>query len=107
MNSTAKRKRRVKESRGTTVAKWAIRVVMVLWAILVLYPLFWAVITSFKNTEQFMTDPWKFPSKWMFSNYATAWVNASFAKYFFNSVYVTLGAGGQRARGTHQKYFGA
>ena len=92
MNSTAKRKRRVKESRGTTVAKWAIRVVMVLWAILVLYPLFWAVITSFKNTEQFMTDPWKFPSKWMFSNYATAWVNASFAKYFFNSVYVTLGA---------------
>lgn len=82
----------VRESVGTLVFKWVCRVVMVVWAVIVVYPLVWTFFTSFKNTQQFMSDPWGLPDPWLVSNYSVAWVNADFADYFLNTVYVALGA---------------
>lgn len=84
--------KKIREAPSTIVLKWIARVLMILWSVLVVYPLLWALFTSFKNTYQFMSDPWALPSRWMYSNYADAWIDASFADYFMNSVYVTLGA---------------
>ena len=82
----------VKETAGTIVFKWICRVIMVIWAVVVIYPLIWAFLTSFKDTYQFMNNPWGLPDPWLISNYSVAWVNADFADYFLNTVYVTFGA---------------
>ena len=84
--------KKIREAPSTIVLKWIARVLMILWSVLVVYPLLWALFTSFKNTYQFMSDPWALPSRWMYSNYADAWIDANFADYFMNSVAVTLGA---------------
>lgn len=84
--------KKIREAPSTIVLKWIARVLMILWSVLVVYPLLWALFTSFKNTYQFMSDPWALPSRWMYSNYADAWIDANFADYFMNSVVVTLGA---------------
>lgn len=84
--------KKIREAPSTIVLKWITRVLMILWSVLVVYPLLWALFTSFKNTYQFMSDPWALPSRWMYSNYADAWIDANFADYFMNSVVVTLGA---------------
>lgn len=83
---------RVKDPASTVALRWVARVLMIVWSVLIIYPLFWTLITSFKNSYQFMSDPWALPSRWMYSNYVDAWIDASFADYFMNSVYVTLGA---------------
>lgn len=85
-------RRKVREDRVTVAFKWVCRVIMILWAVIVIYPLLWALFTSFKNTYQFMTDPWGLPDPWLASNYTTAWVNANFAGYFLNTVLVTVGS---------------
>lgn len=84
--------KKIREAPSTIVLKWIARVLMILWSVLVVYPLLWALFTSFKNAYQFMSDPWALPSRWMYSNYADAWIDANFADYFMNSVVVTLGA---------------
>lgn len=83
---------KIKDGVGLAISKWVIRIIMVIWSLLILYPLFWSLITSFKDTAQFMSDPWAFPKRWLYTNYETAWIKADFSSYFMNSVLVTLGA---------------
>jgi raffinose/stachyose/melibiose transport system permease protein len=54
----------------------------------IVYPLFWMVTSSFKSYDEIYGSVWGLPSKWLFSNYATAW-NKGVANYFVNSLIVT------------------
>ncbi|MCS7460578.1 carbohydrate ABC transporter permease [Paenibacillus doosanensis] len=56
--------------------------------VLIFYPLFWMVVSSFKSYDEIFGSVWGLPSKWLFSNYVTAW-NKGVAGYFLNSVIVT------------------
>jgi raffinose/stachyose/melibiose transport system permease protein len=63
-----------------------------LWLIIVMVPLYWIVITSFKTqANYFLTNTFAPPSHPTFDNYKTVIDNDIFT-YFFNSVIVTLGA---------------
>lgn len=63
--------------------------VLLIWAIIVLYPLFWSLLASFKDNPQMYTNAVGFPTEWRFENYAEAWQSASIGSFFFNSVVVT------------------
>jgi raffinose/stachyose/melibiose transport system permease protein len=63
-----------------------------IWLIIVMVPLYWIVITSFKTqANYFLTNTFAPPSHPTFDNYKTVVDNDIFT-YFFNSVIVTLGA---------------
>ncbi len=63
-----------------------------LWLVIVLVPIYWIVITSFKlQTDYFSTNPLVPPSSPTLENYRFVLEN-HFVRYFFNSVIVTLGA---------------
>lgn len=47
-------------------------VVLAAYAILLILPLLWGLMTSFKNLMDFTTHPLGFPQTWVFSNYLTA-----------------------------------
>jgi len=64
-------------------------IMLFIGVILILYPLFWMVMSSFKSYKEIYNNVWGLPSKWLFSNYVTAW-NKGISKYFMNSVIVTL-----------------
>ncbi|PRY29846.1 carbohydrate ABC transporter permease [Pseudosporangium ferrugineum] len=64
-------------------------VALAIWGILVVAPLIWVVLASFKsNTEIFTAAPFSLPSKISFETYKTAWTEAHIGRYFLNSVFV-------------------
>jgi raffinose/stachyose/melibiose transport system permease protein len=63
-----------------------------LWLIVVMVPIYWIVITSFKTqANYFITNPFAPPADPTLDNYRLV-VESDFARYFLNSVIVTLGA---------------
>jgi ABC-type sugar transport system permease subunit len=57
-------------------------------AILLLLPVLWAFVGSFKGLNELMLKPWSLPDQWIFANYVTAW-QGGIGRYLFNSVVVT------------------
>jgi ABC-type glycerol-3-phosphate transport system permease component len=57
-----------------------------------LYPLFWALGSSLKSDDDFFTDGLNpMPSHFLWANYLNAWREASFSRYFMNTILITLG----------------
>jgi len=64
-------------------------VALVVWAILVIAPLLWTFMASFKtNTEIFLGSPFSLPGQFNFNSYVRAWNEANVGRYFLNSVLV-------------------
>jgi len=64
-------------------------VALAIWGLLVIAPLIWVVLASFKsNTEIFTHAPFSLPSQISFETYKTAWTEAHVGRYFLNSVFV-------------------
>lgn len=68
----------------------ATRVILIAFLFMVVVPLLWTVMQSFKTSQEFFADPWALPSAFSMTNYISAWNKANMSGYFFNSVYVTL-----------------
>lgn len=63
-----------------------------IWLALVLVPIYWIVITSFKQqSDYFITNPFAPPADPTLENYQLV-IASSFPRYFLNSVIVTIGA---------------
>ncbi|MCX4790039.1 carbohydrate ABC transporter permease [Streptomyces sp. NBC_01221] len=62
--------------------------VLIIWAILVVLPLLWAVMASFKTDDSILSTPWSLPDKLHFENWSRAWSQAHMSDYFFNTVVV-------------------
>ncbi len=63
-----------------------------LWLLIVMIPIYWIVITSFKTqSNYFITNPLAPPSEPTLDNYRLV-IESDFVRYFLNSTIVTLGA---------------
>ena len=56
--------------------------------VLVVYPIIWILINSFKSTSGFLANSFDFPAQWHFENYTKAW-NTGLKHYFLNSVIIS------------------
>lgn len=65
-------------------------IVLSLLAILILYPLFWIIMSSFKDYNGIFKDVWGLPEQWLVENYMTAW-EKGISNYFINSLIVSIG----------------
>ncbi|MGX4689220.1 carbohydrate ABC transporter permease [Streptomyces sp. JNUCC 63] len=66
--------------------------ILIIWAIMVVMPLVWAVMTSFKDDSSIFGSPWSLPDKLHFENWARAWSDAHMSEYFLNTVLVVGGS---------------
>ncbi|MFD3438569.1 carbohydrate ABC transporter permease [Streptomyces sp. NPDC058685] len=66
--------------------------VLVIWAIMVVLPLLWAVMTSFKTDRAIFTSPWSLPDSLHFENWSRAWSQAHMSDYFLNTILVVGGS---------------
>lgn len=73
---------------GDIARQSPVYLVLLVYALLIAYPLVWMVMNSFKSTQDIFDSPWSPPSAWLVSNYAEAW-NLGISDYFLNSVLVT------------------
>jgi N-acetylglucosamine transport system permease protein len=72
---------------GKRVATTA-HIALILWSLLVILPLVWTLLSSFKTTQEILGNPLSLPGKLQFSNYANAWTTAGIGRYFANTVVV-------------------
>ncbi|WP_040207416.1 carbohydrate ABC transporter permease [Neobacillus jeddahensis] len=61
---------------------------LIAFAIVILYPLIWMVISSMKSYDEIYNDVWGLPKTWIVENYSLAW-SKGISSYFVNSVIVT------------------
>ncbi|WP_406408197.1 carbohydrate ABC transporter permease [Streptomyces halstedii] len=65
---------------------------LVIWAVLVVMPLLWAVMASFKTDDAILSTPWSLPDRLHFENWSRAWTQAHMSDYFLNTILVVGGS---------------
>jgi len=65
-------------------------ILLLVWALIVVYPMIWTLLGSLKNNMELYENPWGLPEVFRFENYARAWGEANIGLYFLNSILVTL-----------------
>jgi N-acetylglucosamine transport system permease protein len=61
---------------------------LLFWAVIVVVPILWVILASFKNTTEIFSSPWTLPAQLRWENWSRAWTKAHVGRYFINSVIV-------------------
>jgi N-acetylglucosamine transport system permease protein len=78
-----------KQSGGDRAVAISTHALLILWSLIVLIPLLWVVMTSFKSTQEVLSgSPLALPTTIHWDNYAKAWEQAGIGQWFFNTVIV-------------------
>lgn len=67
-------------------------VVLSIWSVIVLLPIWTMLINSFKTKYDIYEAPFSLPKKWIFENYRSVLQSGDFLIYFANSFLVTIGS---------------
>jgi len=73
---------------GQKTVTAASHVVLSLWTIVIIVPLLWTLMSSFKTSKEIFASPFTLPAQWNFDNYVSAWTTAGIGRYFANTVIV-------------------
>lgn len=68
--------------------KWIIRIFLLAFVVLVVYPLIFVLLTSLKDSGEFYTNIWGWPDRIAIENYSYAWNIAKIGEYFVTTVIV-------------------
>ena len=77
------RKKGNEDQGGTSIITF---IIMLLVALISVYPLLWVIIQSFKTEGQFLQSIWSLPTSSNFDNFITAFEEANLAVYLKNTV---------------------
>lgn len=62
--------------------------VLSIWTVIVVLPLVWVFLSSWKTTSEIFASPLSLPANWSFDNYISAWNDSRIGHYMLNSVIV-------------------
>lgn len=62
------------------------------WSLLVILPMLWVVMSSFKTSDEIFNSPFSLPSHLNWSNYSNAWSEAGIGPAYVNSLIVVCSA---------------
>ncbi len=73
---------------------WTVYALLITGTVVMVYPLVWMVLSSFKSDEEIFSNSAALPSHFSLDNYVQGWTstNPSFTRYFINSFVICLGA---------------
>ena len=91
VTSAPKLERMAGKSRfGDWTFKGVSHTLLAFWALMVIFPFLWMVMTSFKSDPEILFSPWKFPDSLQWNNFSRAWNEARIGRYFVNSLIVIV-----------------
>jgi len=79
-----------KKTSAGVIGRFFLRVVLIIQALVVVYPLLWNVLASFKTNAEVMESPWSLPTSLNWDNYVRAFTTAKIGDYMLNSVIVVV-----------------
>lgn len=71
----------------TGAASWLWRILLFIWALTILLPLFWIFYQSLKTNQEFFADIWAFPEHLQAINYHKAWTRLGIGQSAVNTLY--------------------
>ncbi len=77
------------EKYGVHFKRILIYIVFSVFAVTILYPLFWILTNSLKTNKEFYANTFALPEVLNFSNYVEAW-KSGISMYYINSLFVTV-----------------
>lgn len=77
---------------GVVAAKTAIYALLFFWALLVIVPMVWTIVSSLKNDQEIFFSPWSLPAVPIWDNFARAWVKARLGQYLVNTLIIIIPA---------------
>lgn len=81
---------KVQATTGDKAVSTLSHVLLILWSALVVLPLLWTLLTSFKTTSEIFSSPFALPKKPQWVNFKNAWNTAGIGDYFVNTVIVVF-----------------
>ena len=84
--------RRATSSGSELVSAGVSHGILSLWSLIVVLPMLWVVLQSFKTSSEIFASPFGLPATLNFDNYVNAWSKAGIGRYFLNTVVVVGGA---------------
>jgi raffinose/stachyose/melibiose transport system permease protein len=76
--------------KGKSVGSVLPHIVLMIYLFFILSPLFWVLISSFKQNKEIIASPWVFPQQLTLTNYFNAWTSSNVDIYFVNSLYISI-----------------
>jgi N-acetylglucosamine transport system permease protein len=73
---------------GDRAVETSSHALLTVWAIIVIVPFLWVLLSSFKTTKEILASPFSLPAHWSFDNYVHAWTDAGIRSFFLNTVIV-------------------
>ncbi len=84
-----------RESGGTYWRPYLVKLfnhgTLLLFTLVIIYPVFWMVLASFKTSGEFLNNVWGLPSVLDIDNYHRAWELANLGRALINSLIISLG----------------
>jgi N-acetylglucosamine transport system permease protein len=85
-------RRKAKPTAGDRAVGGISHTVLTLWSLVVILPMLWVILSSFKTTTEIFASPFSLPKVWNFNNYVNAWTTSGIGSFFFNTIVVVFGA---------------
>lgn len=85
---TTVRRRRGSRGPGGWATITVTQAVLIIYALIVVLPVLWMLLSSLKTNHQFLYQPFAIPTTLHFENYPRAWNEDAIGRYFINSVIV-------------------
>ncbi len=64
--------------------------VLVIWFVMVVFPMLWSIMSSLKSDAEIFFSPWSPPSALMWDNFARAWIKARMGEYLANTLIIII-----------------
>ncbi|HEY3342871.1 MAG TPA: carbohydrate ABC transporter permease [Anaerolineae bacterium] len=75
-----------------SIIKIPVYIVLLFWAFMVIFPMLWSTISSFKTDQEIFFSPWALPGALQWDNFIRAWTKAKLGLFFGNTVIVIIPA---------------
>lgn len=77
-------------SASNIATKTIIYLILGIWGVMVVFPMLWSIMSSFKTDQEIFFSPWALPKVMMFDNFVRAWIKARMGAYLINTLIIIL-----------------
>ncbi|AXE37272.1 carbohydrate ABC transporter permease [Acidipropionibacterium virtanenii] len=81
-----------RSSTGDKAVSTTAHVLLIVWAVIVILPLLWTILTSLKTTSEIFSSPFGLPKTIQWINFKNAWTTAQIGDFFLNTIVVVFSA---------------
>ncbi len=82
----------VRSGVGAVTVAGLSQILLAAWAVAVIFPFVWMVLSALKTDPEILSSPWRLPADLQWGNFWRAWQEAQIGRFFLNTLVVLTGS---------------